>query len=235
MRLPPAITLQNVCLSYKQQPLFHNLNLELPAGKCVAILGPSGCGKTSLLRLIAGLQPNTKPLAKDIAYMAQQDMLMPWLNVLDNVLIGNRLRGKVNKQLKQKASALLAKIGLADVAKQRPDTLSGGMRQRVALARTLMEDKPVILMDEPFSSLDAITRLRLQEFAAELLKDRTVLLVTHDPLEALRLADIVYILSGFPAQLSQPIIPQGNIPRDPTNLDLLALQAELLQQLEQLS
>ncbi len=125
-----------------------------------------------------------------IALMAQQDLLLPWLSVRDNVLLGHRLRGASRaelRRLREPAAALLARVGLERDADRLPGTLSGGMRQRAALARTLMEDRPIVLMDEPFSALDVVTRHRLQDLAAELLVGRTVLLVTHNPLEALRL------------------------------------------------
>ncbi|HJO88014.1 MAG TPA: ATP-binding cassette domain-containing protein, partial [Rhodospirillales bacterium] len=112
-----------------------------------------------------------------------------------------------------------------------PTKLSGGMRQRTALARTLMEDRPVVLMDEPFSALDAITRIRLQDMAAELLNDRTVLLVTHDPLEALRLGDRIHVLAGRPVTLDEPLIPVGVRPRDLHDPAVLAGQADLLERL----
>jgi putative hydroxymethylpyrimidine transport system ATP-binding protein len=130
---------------------------------------------------------------------------------------------------------LLARVGLAERAKDRPAQLSGGERQRVALARTLMEDRPVVLMDEPFSSLDAITRFELQALAAELLTGRTVLLVTHDPLEALRLGHRVQVMAqgsgGAPARLDTALEPAGTPPRDPADPALLAQQAELLKRL----
>jgi putative hydroxymethylpyrimidine transport system ATP-binding protein len=125
----------------------------------------------------------------------------------------------------------LALVGLAGQGNARPAQLSGGMRQRVALARTLMEDRPIVLMDEPFSALDAITRYRLQELAAELLAERTALLVTHDPLEALRLGHAVYVISGEPARLGPVTVPLGAPPRDPTAARLLRLQAELIREL----
>jgi putative hydroxymethylpyrimidine transport system ATP-binding protein len=170
-------------------------------------------------------------LSGRVSYMAQADSLMPWLSVLDNVLIGYRLRGEHTALLREQAMSLLAKVGLAKVALLRPDALSGGMRQRAALARTLLEDRPIVLMDEPFSALDAITRLQLQELAAELLVGRTVLLVTHDPLEALRLGHVVYVMAGLPAQLQLALSLPGSLPRDPTAPNLLTHHAELLHQL----
>jgi putative hydroxymethylpyrimidine transport system ATP-binding protein len=133
--------------------------------------------------------------------------------------------------MRQQAAVLLSQFGLAHALHQLPRTLSGGMRQRVALARTLLEDRPLILMDEPFSQLDAITRLELQDLAGSRLQGRTVLLITHDPLEALRLGDRVLVMAGRPAQLSAPILPPGQAPRDPSDPALLALQAELIGQL----
>jgi putative hydroxymethylpyrimidine transport system ATP-binding protein len=161
--------------------------------------------------------------------MAQRDLLLPWLSVLDNVLLGDRLRGTPPRR--ERARALLAAVGLAERADSLPAALSGGMRQRTALARTLMEDKPVVLMDEPFSALDAITRFALQETAAGLLAGRTVLLITHDPLEALRLGHEIRVLAGRPALLGEAIAPAGQPPRDPATPGLLELQAELLRRL----
>ena len=241
---PPAIIISGVSLSYAGTYLFKDLNLDLPAGLCSALLGPSGVGKSSLLRLIAGLEEfeaggkidiransTSAPaeLSGSIAYMAQQDLLLPWLDTLSNVMLGARLRG--DQPDRARARDLLARVGLADREKALPATLSGGMRQRVALARTLMEDRPVVLMDEPFSALDAITRLRLQELAAELLRGRTILLVTHDPMEALRIGGRVFIMAGRPALLSEVPPPAGNTPRDPADADFLSYHAELLRRL----
>jgi len=223
MSPPLAISLRAARLVYSGLALFDGLDLELAGGSFTCLLGPSGIGKSSLLRLLAGLTSpgisgelrggDGQSLTGRVAYMAQQDLLLPWLNVLDNVTLGNRLRGERVDQ--QQALDLLMRVGLTDAASARPDALSGGMRQRAALARTLMEDRPVVLMDEPFSGLDALTRLRLQALAAELLAGRTVLLVTHDPLEALRLGEHILIMNGRPATLSAlPDLP-GIPPRDP--------------------
>jgi len=214
------------------------MTLDVAAGRVTALLGPSGSGKSTLLRLAAGLLPvagavtadDGAPLAGRIAWMAQQDLLAPWRDALGNVLLGQHLRGETPDQ--GRARVLLREVGLteADSGKM-PAALSGGMRQRVALARTLMEDRPVVLMDEPFSAVDAPTRHRLQELSARLLAGRTVLLVTHDPLEALRLADRILVLQGTPAAPVEVAVPDGAPPRAARDPALLAAQAALLERL----
>ena len=184
--------------------LFEGLDLVLEAGQWTCLLGPSGVGKSTLLRLVAGLDTggefdgsiestNRRPLREQVAYMAQSDLLLPWLNVRANVMLGATLRGEVRKL--ERAEQLIEEVGLGMHAEKRPHELSGGMRQRAALARTLMEDKPLLLLDEPFSALDARTRSEMQELAFEVLMDRTVMLVTHDPSEAARIAHRVYLLT----------------------------------------
>ena len=202
-------------------------------------MGVSGVGKTTLLRLLAGLEHNNrecdfqitshKSLLGKVAYMAQGDLLLPWLTVIDNVIIGARLRGE--KILKDRAYTMLEKVGLADNADEMPSSLSGGMRQRAALARTLMEDRPIVLMDEPFSSLDMLTKVRLQDLAAEILQGKTVLMVTHDTFEAYRLSNDICILSGCPAYLDKIIKLLGPTPRDIQSQEVLEGQAELLRYL----
>jgi putative hydroxymethylpyrimidine transport system ATP-binding protein len=161
--------------------------------------------------------------------MGQRDDLLPWLTTRANVMLGARLRG--DQPEPARADSLLERVGLTPQRDQLPATLSGGQRQRAALARTLMEDRPVVLMDEPFSALDAITRARLQSLAAGLLAGRTVLLVTHDPLEALRLGHRVHVMAGQPARIEAPILPAGEPPRDLHDPDLMRLQGDLLARL----
>lgn len=218
--------------------LFDRLCLEIAGGEVTALLGASGIGKTSLLRVIAGLHPASGGrihagdgggLHGRIAYMGQQDLLLPWLSALRNVMLGARLRGE--RADPGRAMALLDQVGLRADAASLPATLSGGMRQRVALARTLYEDRPVVLMDEPFSALDAVTRTHVQALAAGLLRGRTVLLITHDPLEACRLARRVLVMSGFPAKLSDPLTLDGATPRAVDDPVVLATQGALLRAL----
>lgn len=236
------IELRQASLHWQQHCVFNNLNLTLPSGQWTSILGQSGVGKSSLLQLLCGIADEASisgaihcsdglPLAGRVAWMAQQDLLLPWLNLLDNVLLGARLQQgrKPSAEQRELAGYLLQQVGLSDRATALPAQLSGGQRQRVALARTLFQDQPLVCMDEPFSALDAINRLKLQDLAAELLADRTVLMITHDPLEALRLSDRVLVLQGSPARLSAPIVPTGSTPRPVTDPALLELQAQLLQ------
>jgi len=225
------------------------LDMHIPAGAWTCILGRSGCGKSSLLRYLANLlddkvdwagELNTQPqcdIKDQIAYMAQQDLLMPWLSVLDNVMLSTQFGAahaqteKTDFQL-EKAHSLLQKVGLADKSNHLPQQLSGGMRQRVALARTLMQDKPIVLMDEPFSALDAVTRYRLQNLAHQLLQDKTVVLITHDPQEAIRLANRLYILQGRPAFAESLLVPASRTPRN-FDAECAELQQTIMQRLEQ--
>lgn len=248
----PSIRVENAFLAFRDTVLFDNLNLVLPAGKITCLLGPSGIGKSTLLRLIANLITpetakrekttiratvtcdNNAPISQQVAYMAQTDLLLPWLSVLNNILMGSRLRGTLSPKDSEKAKNILNQVGLSNAIDLLPRELSGGMKQRAALARTLFEDKSIVLMDEPFSALDTITRYKLQTLTAELLKNRTVLLITHDPLEALRLADEIYIMSGQPATLHAPLELNTPTPRDPSEPRLIELQAELLHELTQL-
>ena len=187
---PLSVSVRGARLVYDGVPLFDGFDFDLVAGAWTCLLGASGVGKTSLLRLIAGLAEahegtsilggDGAPVAGRAAYMAQRDLLLPWLGALDNVTLGSRLRGQ--PEATARARDLLDRVGIAHRAEALPAALSSGERQRAALARTLMEDRPVVLMDEPFSALDAITRHRLQALSAGLLAGRTVLLVTHDPL-----------------------------------------------------
>jgi len=236
MTPPPALRLAGQH-QIDSRPLF-DADITLPAGSWTCLLGPSGVGKSTVLRLMLGLETggvfagtispsDGQPLDGRISYMAQSDLLLPWLSVIDNIMIGDRLRGVPPDR--DRATDMLARVGLADHAQKKPLALSGGMRQRAALARTLLEDRPVVFLDEPFSALDAGTRAAMQELAAELLSGRTVLLVTHDPAEAARLADHILILSAEGAQ-SWPV-PATSVPRAITAPETWACQSALLSHL----
>jgi len=231
----PGIIIDGLTLRFGTRPIFENLSLTITGGQFVALLGTSGVGKSSLLKILAGLSTPSAgsvrasdggPLRGRIAYMGQQDLLYPWLRVIDNVMLGTRLRGQ--RPDRDRAMHILERVGLADRARALPMELSGGMRQRNALARTLYEDRPIVLMDEPFSALDTFTRARVQDLAAEMLQGRTALLITHDPMEACRLGHHLVVMSGHPATLGPPIFVPGQIPRAPDDPDLLRTQGHLM-------
>ena len=238
----PGVFLENVSFAYQDEEIFRSLNFTVEAGQWTCLIGPSGCGKSTLLRLISGTLRegfSGKIRFSEVnshnwltAWMAQKDLLLPWLTVLENVCLGARLRGEISSEKLEKAILLIEDAGLGAYLNSLPSELSGGMRQRVALMRTLMEDRSVILMDEPFSALDALTRLKLQDLAADMVKGATVLMVTHDPLEALRLGHSIYVMTGKPAQLSKVLIPPGLPPRKPGDPAIVSLQAELIDRLE---
>jgi putative hydroxymethylpyrimidine transport system ATP-binding protein len=223
---------RDAAIAFGDRLVARDLTLEFPAGRTTCLLGRSGVGKTSLLRWLAGLLPGAVR-SQPVAYMAQSDLLLPWLSVLDNVLLGYRLRGDgaALRAAEARARVLLEDVGLTDRLGDRPDRLSGGMRQRAALARTLCEDRPVVLMDEPFAHLDAVTRLELQDLAARLLAGRTAVLVTHDPLEALRVGHQIRVLAGTPFLVGPVIESPGPVPRDVADPGLLGLQARLIAEL----
>lgn len=224
-----SIVIENASLTYRNagKPTLDALSMTISANQWTCLLGRSGSGKTSLLRYLAGLLDedvewqgqldvsSTQSLDGHCAYMAQQDLLLPWSSVFDNVCLSHRLRAqKITPEIEANAVELLQKVGLLDYKDRLPQHLSGGMRQRVALARTLMQDKPLVLMDEPFSALDAVTRHKLQNLSHELLENKTVVHITHDAAEALRLADKLYILRGTPAKAESISLPIGATPRE---------------------
>lgn len=222
-------------LALEGRKLVAGLDLHIVEGRWNALLGASGLGKTSLGRLIAGLPTEARLESADrdgggfpfaslrAGLMAQTDQLLPWATALANVAIGSRLRGE--RSDRERAFRLLARVGLAEVAGRRPDTLSAGQRQRVALARTLYENHPVVILDEPFSALDVLARHRMQDLAAEQLAGRTVILITHDPAEAVRLADRAWIMR--PDGARQVALPETPAPRPVEAQETLAAQAAL--------
>ncbi|WP_333609797.1 ABC transporter ATP-binding protein [Pantoea piersonii] len=234
----PDIAFEEVTFGWNSKPICERFSLALRGGKTSALLGRSGAGKSTLLRLAAGLLTPQQgqissslagDLSQHIAWMGQRDELYPWLSVRDNVTLSARLNGQ--RPDRKRAEALLAQVELAGLGDARPDSLSGGMRQRVALARTLYQDRPVVLMDEPFATLDVMTKLRLQSLTARVLRDKTLLLVTHDPLEACRLAHDIYLLDDAPLRCRAFPAPDGDVPRAAQDGAVLQAQSQLFQQL----
>jgi NitT/TauT family transport system ATP-binding protein len=205
--------------SYGELRVLDDLELVAPAHRVLGIVGPSGCGKSTLLELIAGLrEPERGEIelgeAADAAgrlarcaYMPQRDLLLPWLSAIDNAALALRNRGVRRGAARREAGALFGRFGLAGFERAKPAELSGGMRQRVAFLRTLVAGKPVLALDEPFASLDAITRTEMQAWLAQALAadPRTVVLVSHDVEEALYLCDRVAVLSARPGRVVEEV------------------------------
>src|SRR5437764_3535585 len=227
-----AVALEVVSRKYGELAALADVSLRVRAQETVAVVGPSGCGKTTLLELICGLQrPDSgRVAAAPAALMPQRDLLLPWLGALDNACLALRARGMAREDARRRAEPWLERFGLAGFERTRPAELSGGMRQRVSFLRTLLAGKPVLALDEPFASLDAITRLQMQGWLGRVLETepRTVVLVTHDVEEAIVLADRVVVMSPRPghavAEISIPL-PR---PRHRTDAEVVALRERAL-------
>ncbi len=213
-----AVAVQALAHRYGEVEAVADVSLSAAPGRVVALIGPTGCGKSTVLRVLAGLiVPVSGAATIDGAsvigrpgcagYMPQADTLLPWHSALANATLGATIRGADRVTTTSRARDLFVRFGLAGFEDVWPSQLSGGMRQRVALLRTVLTDLPVMLLDEPFGALDAITRHDLQGWLAELLRDqpRTVLMVTHDIDEALRLADTVVVMSPRPGRVVRTI------------------------------
>lgn len=191
-----------------------DVSFSVDQGEFVSILGPSGCGKSTILSLLAHIiQPsegnitlNGQPISTlndSIGYMLQQDYLFPWKTIMDNVLLGPKIKKTVTSTTINEAEKMLNEVGLHDISESYPDALSGGMRQRVALVRTLITDPEVLLLDEPFSALDYVTKLSLENAVSELLHayKKTTVLVTHDIGEAISMSDRIIIMNANPGSI----------------------------------
>ena len=221
--MTPILELKNINYSYHtldgETKALSDISFALTSGEFTAVVGPSGCGKSTLLSLIAGLMKpesgaiflNGEPLTENsskIGYMLQHDHLFEWRTVYRNVFLGLEIRGALSAESKKKAESLLEQYGLLPFAHARPSELSGGMRQRAALIRTLILEPELLLLDEPFSALDYQTRLTVSDDIGQIIRrsGKTALLVTHDLSEAVSISDRVIILSERPASIAR-IVP----------------------------
>ncbi|MFD1040175.1 ABC transporter ATP-binding protein [Virgibacillus byunsanensis] len=193
-----------------------NITLSIKEGEFVALLGPSGCGKSTVLSIIAGIMKQTagKVLLNNqainntesaIGYMLQQDYLFPWKPIIDNVLLGPKICNTNTIETREKALKLLEEVGLESVTNAYPNSLSGGMRQRVALVRTLINEPKIFLLDEPFSALDYQTKLKLEDLVSQLLETyhKTAVLVTHDIGEAIAMSDRIFVMGSNPGKIEK--------------------------------
>lgn len=213
------LLLQNIHHAYLTETqaklALEDISLSINNGDFISILGPSGCGKSTLLSIIAGLltpvhgslhldgQPLIAGHKQDIGYMLQQDYLFPWKTIKENILLGLKLQKQAHLDLEMQTLKLLHEIGLPNTENLYPNQLSGGMRQRVALVRTLATDPKVLLLDEPFSALDYVTKLKLEDLVFSTLKafNKTVVLVTHDIGEAIAMSDRIFLFSANPGRI----------------------------------
>lgn len=225
------LELKDVSLTYQtpkdEITAIKNLSFYCNKGDFMSIIGPSGCGKTTVLSLIAGLISPTfgeisisgkkNPLKREnLGYMLQKDELFAWRNIERNIFLPLEIKGIKSKSAKENAISLLKKYGLYDFRKNYPDELSGGMRQRVALIRTLVSNPELLLLDEPFSALDSQTRLSVCDDVYKIIKSeqKTAILVTHDISEAISMSDIIIVLTARPAKVKSIFIPniEGDSP-----------------------
>ncbi len=222
--MPPAakLRLEHLSMTFKTPTgsfqALAPVTLSIPTGRFVSVIGPSGCGKSTIFNIVAGLlQPSDGRVFIDgidatgtigrVGYMLQKDLLLPWRTVLDNVILGMEIQRLPLRQARERALPLLRRYGLAGFEHLYPSALSGGMRQRAALLRTLLFDTDVILLDEPFGALDAQTKLTMQEWLLQLWGDfgKTVVFVTHDVEEAIYLSDEMHVMATRPGRIVETI------------------------------
>ena len=220
--MKPLLEIRNVSLSYHtvsgETKALSNISFNLMPSEFLAVVGPSGCGKSTLLSLICGLMKpqtgeillNGEPVlgnSPQIGYMLQHDHLFEWRTIYRNILLGPEISHTLNKEIREKAKSMLTQYGLKSFIHARPSQLSGGMRQRAALIRTLLPEPELLLLDEPFSALDYQTRLTVCDDIYEIIKkeEKTAILVTHDLSEAISMADEVLVLSARPGRIRKQV------------------------------
>jgi ABC-type nitrate/sulfonate/bicarbonate transport system ATPase subunit len=242
----PKLTIKNLFQAYKRVddvPLqvVKNISLEINEGEIVSIIGPSGCGKSTLFNIISGILSQDSGVIQidgkeeknrqgKFGYMFQEPLIFPWAKVLENVMLGYEVKGLIKSRARLKALKLLKEFSLFEYANFYPDVLSGGMKQKIALLRTIAFNSSLLLLDEPFGSLDAITRSSLHLYLLEIWKKLklTVLFTTHDIREALFLSDRVYVLSKKPAKVIYCLKVNLPRPRKITSPEFVKLESKLI-------
>jgi ABC-type nitrate/sulfonate/bicarbonate transport system ATPase subunit len=243
----PRLSLRRVAKRFGVLDVLGDISLTVATGEFVSILGPSGAGKSTLFQILTGATPPgsgtialdgaelTDPAGK-FAFMPQRDALMPWRRVIDNATLGLEVQGVPRREAHRRVAPLFEQFGLAGFEQHYPSQLSGGMRQRVALLRTVVQDRQMLLLDEPFGALDALTRTSMQRWLEQMWERHrwTALLITHDVREAVYLSDRIYVLSPRPARIIREIAvplarPRGV--RDLASTEATEIEAEILEAL----
>ncbi|HDR7515002.1 ABC transporter ATP-binding protein [Bacillus mobilis] len=244
MRSKNILQFHNVSFHYDEKPIINELNASIQDKEFVSIIGPSGCGKSTLFRLITGLEEAstgqielTETKSHPVGYMPQKDMLLPWRTIIENAALPLECQGVQKKEAQIKAKELLQKFGLQGYETKYPKDLSGGMRQRVSFIRTLLTGGEILLLDEPFSALDALTKASLQEWLFEQWKEweKTILFITHDVEEALFLSNRILVVEQQPiTTLTERVVPldRNRTRKDLYKPEVLALKDELLSMLQ---
>jgi len=239
------LSVRGLTKDFDTQSVFSGFDITVTGNRFAVLLGPSGCGKSTFFDVLTGVTPadagqlswqglKVDHLGNLAAYMHQKDLLLPWFSLFENSLLPAKTSGVDLQTAKSRATELFSRLGLAGYESHLPHQVSGGMRQRCALVRTLMFKRDLILLDEPLSALDAITRKSLQSLLLLLQSefDRTMLMITHDVDEALLLADDLYLLSAKPMRIVEKIVLGGEKPRRFDNPELLATKDRIMQKLE---
>ena len=241
----PALEITGLAKQFERLEVLRDVSLSVRPREFVSLLGPSGCGKSTLCNIVAGLVlPDGGEVLLGgapldgargrIAYMQQKDLLLPWRLVLDNAILGMEIQGASRAAARAEARAMLLRFGLEGFERTYPATLSGGMRQRVALVRTLLCNRDLLVLDEPFGALDAMTRAAMQGYLLRLREEfgRTVLFITHDVEEAVLLSDRIYIMTARPGRIRAELLPDLPRPRRATDPGVVAEKGRLIDLLQ---
>ncbi len=250
--IPDLLEMRGISKTFGRTVALEGLELSVPAGEFVTVVGPSGCGKSTLFNMVAGLEEpdaggamrfrgrgcHASELLGQVAFMPQRDLLLPWRSVIDNAILANEIEGAPKREARAKARRMVPEFGLAGFEDQYPHQLSGGMRQRVALMRTFLFERELMLLDEPFGALDALTRTIMQRWLLDVWERhrRTILFITHDVDEAIFLGDRVLVMTARPGRVK--LERRVDLPR-PRNAGLvltpefIALKREILDAIEE--
>jgi len=240
-----VLTVSGLKKSFDGLVVLDEFSLSVPRGGFTILVGPSGCGKSTLFDVLTGVVPKDggeiawlgdtlSHLGHRSAYMQQKDLLLPWLSLIENALLPAKIAGKQSDAASKKVRRLFERLELQGFEQYVPDKVSGGMRQRCALVRTLMFEQELVLLDEPLSALDAITRRNLQSLLLLLQSEfnKTLLMITHDVEEALLLADEVIVLTSFPMRVRERFVLKTEKPRRSTDPELLRIKEHVLEELQ---